>query len=92
MEQVILVSGTKLSPVGMVVVILQPVGQALCARLLSLHALPTVFCPLPLDLFLLLFFPHIFCIGLDPVAFCIFACIDSYKEKKEILIRDKNVN
>lgn len=67
----------------MVVVVLQSIGYALSVQPLSLDLLPSVFCPLSLALLLLVFFPHIVGIGLDPIAFCIFAGIDSYKEKKK---------
>lgn len=35
-----------------------------------------------------MFFPHIVSIGLDPIAFCVFAGIDSYKEKKKVLMKE----
>lgn len=71
--------------------ILQSVGYAWSVQPLSLNLLPALFWPLSLDLLLLVFFPHIFSIRLDPIAFCIFAGIDSYKEKKKILIEESGL-
>lgn len=71
--------------------ILRRVGRALSVRPLSLNLLPTLFGPLSLDLLLLVLFPHIVGIGLDPIAFCIFAGIDGYKEKKTILTKESGL-
>lgn len=68
-------------------VILQTIGDALCVQPLWLNLLPTIFCPLSLHLLLLTFFPNIVSIGLDAIALCILAGIDSYKEKKKSLTK-----
>lgn len=85
------INGQGCSPVAAVTVILRRVGWALSVRPLSLNLLPTLFGPLSLDLLLLVLFPHIVGIGLDPIAFCIFAGIDSYKEKKTILTKESGL-
>jgi hypothetical protein len=50
---------------------------------LSVHLLPTVFCPLPLDLLAFLLLSHILSIGLDPITFSVLAGINGYKQEKK---------
>lgn len=68
--------------------ILRGVGHALRVEPLPLNLLPAPLGPFSLELLLLVFFPHVVSIGLDPIALCIFAGVDSYKEKKNTLIKE----
>lgn len=68
--------------------VLQGIGRALRVESLPLNLFPAPLGPLSLELLLLVFFPHVVGIGLDPIAFGIFAGIDSYKEKKNTLIKE----